>query len=538
MTDANLIIDQIINWLQKYKEETKCKGVVLGISGGKDSTVVAMLAKTVWGDNVFGVLMPNGMQSDLEDAQEVVRKLNIQSMTIDVSATVGSVCDNVAEASMYFMEVSDKAKRNIAPRLRMTYLYSIAQTLGYHVIGAGNMSESYVGWTTKWGDNAYDLNPIGSLTCNEVVAVGKVLAAHFGLPEEYILKAPDDGRTNMADEQNFGFSYDMLDQWIRERSNVPESIVSRIEAMHFKSEHKRRPPRIPSLPFLDAPEREYLQIVEILGIKNRRCTAKENKTILSWMGMGFGVEAIQKANETVFVAVGKQSIPYTNSILEKWHHSGVHSIEEIEALEATAKKNLEAKSVPALTAESDSELESKRESELECKEPESAWTVERFLDYVHEKISPLELSENEQAKLIVLFSKYSEKNLIEAVNIGAARYIIYHTNDQPDRQSVEHFLEKLGGILYNISADPVNKAIRHLLNIGRKTYDYWNNNAAKGIMAKYCRELLKAGWSEEQLVDEIEKSIIPRMNILYSWSNWRDYIYERTEAVQATGKPE
>lgn len=123
---------RILSWLNQYREETNCKGVVLGLSGGKDSTVVAMLAKKVWGNNVVAILMPNGEQKDIEDSINIAKSLGIKHYIINISNAYQSL---INEVETCIQPVNGKAKTNIPPRLRMTTLYAIAQTLGYRVIG-------------------------------------------------------------------------------------------------------------------------------------------------------------------------------------------------------------------------------------------------------------------------------------------------------------------------------------------------------------------------------------------------------------------
>ncbi len=252
MFNAKQEIDNIISWLVNYKESTDCKGVVLGISGGKDSTTVAMLAKKVWGDNVIGVLMPNGDQLDIQDSLDVVHGLDIQHLTVNIGSVYNLICHTIdvsatvapflSEAKTKLPHVSKKAQTNISPRVRMIVLYAIAQTLGYRVIGTGNASEQYIGWTTKWGDSACDLNPIQHLTCTEVVELGKLLIEEFGLDEAFIVKQPSDGLTGKSDEDNFGFTYEELDKWIRNSAAIPEETKAKIEKMHAASRHKFRLP--------------------------------------------------------------------------------------------------------------------------------------------------------------------------------------------------------------------------------------------------------------------------------------------------------
>lgn len=238
---ASKLTKQIIKWLEEYRDNTQCRGVVLGISGGKDSTTVAMLAKKVWGDDVVGIMMPDGGQVDLNDSVAICSSLNLRHALVNIGGTVTQILHSI-NASVPFVDVNQKAITNIPPRVRMTTLYAIAQTLGYRVIGTGNASEAYIGWTTKWGDSAYDLNPIAGLTCGEVVEVGLDLAKEFGLDEQYITKKPSDGLTGINDEDNFGFTYKELDGLINGNLSVSEEVSEKIRAMHEVSEHKRHPP--------------------------------------------------------------------------------------------------------------------------------------------------------------------------------------------------------------------------------------------------------------------------------------------------------
>lgn len=247
-------LTEILQWLQEYKEHTNCKGVVLGISGGKDSSVVAMLAKKVWGNNVFGVLMPNGIQADINDSLQIVKTLGIKHRVVNIEKAYQSLIQEI-EYTEYMdsnglpdpqkdgIPVTDKSKTNIPPRLRMTVLYAIAQSLGYRVIGTGNMSEGYIGWCTKWGDTACDLNPLATVACTEVVELGKLLAKEFGLDERLIIKTPADGLSGKSDEDNFGFSYATLDAYILGGAqNIDYNTALKIEQMHTASEHKRNMP--------------------------------------------------------------------------------------------------------------------------------------------------------------------------------------------------------------------------------------------------------------------------------------------------------
>lgn len=238
-------LNKIIDWITEFKTKNNVKGVVLGLSGGKDSTVVAMLAKKVFGDNVLAVLMPNGIQNDFEDALEVSRTLNLEYTVVNIQNTYVELLNSIKYPGFMHnpQNISEKAKTNIAPRIRMTVLYGIAQTLGFLVIGTGNKSEAMIGWTTKFGDSACDFNPIGHLTCREVVEVGKELAAEFGLDFEYIVKKPADGLTGKTDEDNLGFTYAELDDYLL--YNKEGHNIDKIKNMIKWAEHKRRmPPKV------------------------------------------------------------------------------------------------------------------------------------------------------------------------------------------------------------------------------------------------------------------------------------------------------
>lgn len=267
-------IENIVNDLERYRDTEPCKGVVIGLSGGKDSTTVAMLAKKVWGNNVFAILMPNGNQKDLSDAKAIADKLNLNYRVVNIETIYNSLVHVVenqlvekvkdthfgsvveSEFEPNCPQITDKAKTNIAPRIRMTILYTVAQSLGYRVIGTGNLSEAYIGWCTKFGDTAYDINPIGNYTCTEVIAIGLELAREFDLDPKYIIKAPADGITGKSDEENFGFTYPELDSYIKsypDNYNVGGIIIpsylelndelkNKIDKLHAGSKHKRELP--------------------------------------------------------------------------------------------------------------------------------------------------------------------------------------------------------------------------------------------------------------------------------------------------------
>lgn len=227
-------LEQIIKWMFDFKVKNNVNGVVLGLSGGKDSTVVAMLAKKVFGESVLAVSMPNGEQKDISDVQSIINTLKLKSVTVNIKNTFEWLIKDTC------IDISEKAKTNIAPRIRMTILYSIAQSLGYLVIGTSNKSEAMIGWTTKFGDSACDFNPIGHLTCSEVIEIGVELANEFDLDTSFIIKKPADGLTDKADEDNFGFTYKELDDYLLYNKTGPN--IDKIKNMIVWAEHKRKMP--------------------------------------------------------------------------------------------------------------------------------------------------------------------------------------------------------------------------------------------------------------------------------------------------------
>lgn len=227
---AKVNCDKIIEWLEDIKANG-CKGVVLGLSGGKDSTVVAMLAKLVWGDNVRAMIMPNHSNTDTGDAIVISNILKLDNLYYPIY----DIYDKFDNPDLGY---SEKALSNVAPRIRMTILYVEAQDLGYRVIGTGNRSERYIGWCTKHGDMACDFNPIAHLTCSEVIELGLYLADKFGLPSEFIQKPPADGITGKTDEDNFGFTYKQLDTYLLCGSSGDPTIDEKIEQMHRAAAHK------------------------------------------------------------------------------------------------------------------------------------------------------------------------------------------------------------------------------------------------------------------------------------------------------------
>ncbi len=211
MFDAMKVKDQCVQWIRDWFEENgKGCNAVLGISGGKDSSVCAALCVEALGkDRVIGVTMPNGVQPDIEDSNRLIQHLGIKHYCVNIGSSFEALMKEV-EARLGH-EASAQTRINMAPRLRMTALYAVSQSNNGRVVNTCNLSEDWVGYSTRYGDAAGDFSPLGGLTVQEVVAIGKVM----GLPIDLMEKAPSDGLTGRTDEDNLGFTYAVLDKYIR-----------------------------------------------------------------------------------------------------------------------------------------------------------------------------------------------------------------------------------------------------------------------------------------------------------------------------------
>lgn len=238
--------ENAMQWIREYVEKIGAKGVVVGNSGGKDSaTVIAMATKALGKEHVVTVAMPcNSIQADLEDAKLVAEKFEVPFMEVDLSSTY-----NELENSIKNIELNKESKINIKPRLRMTTLYAIAQSLGYLVIGTGNLCERMVGYTTKWGDSASDFNPIANFTVEEVLAIGEYL----GVPDKIIHKAPNDGLGGQTDEEKMGVTYKQIAEYIETGKTDKDAMIN-IEKRNKLSKHKREP-----VPVYKVERKKYLE---------------------------------------------------------------------------------------------------------------------------------------------------------------------------------------------------------------------------------------------------------------------------------------
>ncbi len=236
MRDYKIETEKRVNFIKNLLEKSRAKGIVFGNSGGKDSALVGILCKMAT-DNVLGVIMPCeskvNFTTDADDGKAVAEQFKIENVIIDLTAVKAAELKALEQLG----EPSHEAKANIAPRLRMTTLYTIGQTKGYLVAGTSNRSEYYMGYFTKWGDGACDFNPISDLTVKEVYEFLRYLNA----PASIIEKAPSAGLfEGQTDEKEMGVSYAEIDSFILE-GKCSEAALERINSYHSRSEHKRQP---------------------------------------------------------------------------------------------------------------------------------------------------------------------------------------------------------------------------------------------------------------------------------------------------------
>ncbi len=248
MFDAVKVKNDCVQWIRDWFEENGpgCN-VVIGISGGKDSSVVAVLCVEALGkDRVFGVLMPDGEQADINDSISLINHLGIKYIIADISDAVCGVKSSFRDQMERVFEknISHQSIVNLPPRIRMATLYAVSQSVNGRVANTCNLSEDYVGYSTRWGDSVGDFAPLANLTSDEVVAIGDAC----GLPYELTHKTPSDGLCGKTDEDNLGFTYEVLNKYILTGECEDETIKAKIDEKHQKNLFKLQP--IPSfLPY-------------------------------------------------------------------------------------------------------------------------------------------------------------------------------------------------------------------------------------------------------------------------------------------------
>lgn len=248
--NAKEVKEQLIEWIRDFFDQNgkDCRAII-GISGGKDSSVVAALCKEALGQNrVIGVLMPNKDQKDIQDSFDLVNFLQIPFFKIDISKSVNGILDALQKNDCYLFSnnekilpslfrISQQTEINLPARIRMATLYAVAQSVNGRVANTSNYSEIYIGYSTRWGDSVGDFAPLANLTSDEVIAIG----LECGLPERLVEKVPSDGLSGKTDEDNFGFTYETLNKYIK--IGVCEDLAAKekIDKMHNKNKFKTMP---------------------------------------------------------------------------------------------------------------------------------------------------------------------------------------------------------------------------------------------------------------------------------------------------------
>lgn len=244
--DVEEVTKEVVQWVRDWFERNgnNCNATI-GISGGKDSSVVAAICVEALGkDRVIGVLMPNNSQSDIDASYTLVNALGIKHIEINIGDAVNSIINEMKHENIYIGEenhgninVSQQTMINLPARIRMATLYAVSQSNHGRVANTCNLSEDCIGWSTRYGDSVGDFAPLSKLTSDEVIAIGEYL----GLPKELTRKTPSDGLSGKTDEDNFGFTYEVLNKYIRTGVCDNDEIKKKIDYMYEKNLFKLLP---------------------------------------------------------------------------------------------------------------------------------------------------------------------------------------------------------------------------------------------------------------------------------------------------------
>lgn len=239
--DVEYEVESLIEWIREYFVENGPNSkAVIGISGGKDSTVAAaLLVRALGPDNVIGVLMPQGVQKDIKDSYRVCDILGIKYHVVNIEDICDSLYNGLKVANLI---PTNQVLTNTPSRIRMSVLYAIAAIVGGRVANTCNYSEDYIGYSTKYGDLAGDFSILQNYCVREVIEIGDYL----GLPYELVHKIPADGMCGLSDEENLGFTYEELDNWIIDGKVENYEKYKLFTVKHENSRHKITSVRLPA----------------------------------------------------------------------------------------------------------------------------------------------------------------------------------------------------------------------------------------------------------------------------------------------------
>lgn len=237
--DAKKVKEEIVQWIQEwFRDNGRNCNAIVGVSGGIDSSVVTALCVEALGRNrVVGVLMPCGEQKDIKYGYYLCGQLGIRFDEINIKNAVDGVVKSLKSGVTIYPILSSQTMINLPARIRMVTLYAYSQSMNGRVANTSNLSESWVGYDTRYGDSVGDFSPLFNLTKAEIFEIGKEL----DLPECLLYRTPADGLCSQTDEERWGFSYEVLDKYIRTGECEDEKIKEKIDSMHEKNLFKMLP---------------------------------------------------------------------------------------------------------------------------------------------------------------------------------------------------------------------------------------------------------------------------------------------------------
>lgn len=312
--DAVKVKQDIIAWIRKFFAENgeRCNAIV-GISGGIDSSVVAALCVEAIGkERVVGVKMPWGIQDDIEYSEELIDYLGIKSYTMNIGCAVAGVKGQFPDE----VEISKQTMINLPARIRMATLYAISQSCSGRVANTSNLSESYVGYDTRYGDSVGDFSPLYNLTKTEIRAIAKEL----GIPHSIIKKSPDDGLCGETDEDRFGFTYDVLDKYIRTGECDDTVVKNKIDQLHNQNLFKLSP--MPTFEYIEADKSG--KIVDVIELAED----ETGYTVVRSYVEKYWEESIkEKAVVSLGTSYDGKRYYYFNTILDIFNECGIDYVE-------------------------------------------------------------------------------------------------------------------------------------------------------------------------------------------------------------------